>query len=72
MKKKLLFIIDNLKGGGAERILITILQHIDIKNYDVDLFLINREGVYLESVPQNIILYSALGDSNLLDRKSVV
>ena len=26
MKKNLLFIIDNLKGGGAERILITILQ----------------------------------------------
>ena len=69
MKKKLLFIIDNLKGGGAERILITILQHIDIKKYNVDLFLINREGVYLESVPQNITLYSALGDSNLLINK---
>lgn len=30
MKKNLLFIIDNLKGGGAERILITILQHLDV------------------------------------------
>ena len=45
MKKNLLFIIDNLKGGGAERILITILQHLDAKKYNVDLFLINREGV---------------------------
>lgn len=33
MKKNLLFIIDNLKGGGAERILITILQHLDAKKY---------------------------------------
>lgn len=40
MKKNLLFIIDNLKGGGAERILITILQHLDAKKYNVDLFLI--------------------------------
>ena len=39
MKKNLLFIIDNLKGGGAERILITILQHLDAKKYNVDLFL---------------------------------
>ena len=37
MKKNLLFIIDNLKGGGAERILITILQHLDAKKYNVDL-----------------------------------
>ena len=65
----LLFIIDNLKGGGAERILITILQHLDAKKYNVDLFLINREGVYLDSVPRNICLYSALGDSNLLINK---
>ena len=36
MKKNLLFIIDNLKGGGAERILITILQHLDAKKYNVD------------------------------------
>ena len=69
MKKNLLFIIDNLKGGGAERILITILQHLDAKKYNVDLFLINREGVYLDSVPRNICLYSALGDSNLLINK---
>lgn len=69
MKKKLLFIIDNLKGGGAEKILITILQNLDTELYNVDLFLINREGVYLNSVPQNIFLYSALGDSNLLINK---
>ena len=30
MKKNLLFIIDNLKGGGAERILITILMQKNI------------------------------------------
>ena len=37
MKKNLLFIIDNLKGGGAERILITILQHLDAKKLEFNL-----------------------------------
>lgn len=69
MKKNLLFIIDNLKGGGAEKILITILQNFDTELYNVDLFLINKEGVYLDSVPWNVTLYSALGDSNLLINK---
>lgn len=69
MKKRLLFIIDNLKGGGAEKILITILQSLDTELYNVDLFLINREGVYLDNVPRNMFLYSALGDSSQLMNK---
>ena len=58
MKKNLLFIIDNLKGGGAERILITILQHLDAKKYNVDLFLIER--VFILIVFLGIYVYILL------------
>lgn len=56
MKKKILFVIDNLKGGGAEKVLVTYLKHIDTSAFDVDLFLINKVGVYLEDLPPHVRL----------------
>ena len=54
----LLFMIDNLLGGGAERILSFILQNIDRKKFDVSLFLVIHEGVYLSQIPNDVkILY---------------
>ena len=47
MKKKILFIMGSL-GGGAEKVLITLLHFFDYTRYDVDLCLLNRVG----SVPQ--------------------
>jgi len=56
MKKKILFVIDCLKGGGAEKVLVTYLNHIDTSLFDVDLFLINKVGVYLEDFPPYVRL----------------
>lgn len=54
MKKKLLFIIPSLTAGGAERSLINLLTQIDFEMYDVDLFMFNHEGVFMELVPENV------------------
>lgn len=56
MKKKVLFVIDSLNGGGAEKVLVTYLKNIDISLFSVDLFLINRVGVYLEDLPAYVHL----------------
>ncbi|WP_304582352.1 glycosyltransferase [uncultured Alistipes sp.] len=56
MKKRILFVIDNLKGGGAEKVLITYLRYIDTSLFDVDLFLINKAGIYLEDLPSYVRL----------------
>ena len=37
MKKKVLFVIDSLVCAGAEKSLITLLNLIDYKKYNVDL-----------------------------------
>tara|TARA_R110002050_G_scaffold98117_1_gene203852 strand:- start:5760 stop:6875 length:1116 start_codon:yes stop_codon:yes gene_type:complete len=50
-KKKILVIIDNLGGGGAEKILITLLKNISPEKYWVDLYLISKEGIYINEVP---------------------
>ena len=37
MRKKILFVIESLKGGGAEKVLDTLVRHIDRDRFDVTL-----------------------------------
>ena len=50
----LLFLIDNLCGGGAEKVLIDILKNLNLQKYNIEIFLIRNKGVYLKDLPQNI------------------
>lgn len=54
MKKKILFIINNLASGGAEKVLIDMLNNFDYLRFDVELLLIWKEGVYLQDVPKGV------------------
>ena len=54
MKRRVLFIMDGMGGGGAERVLITLLGNIDPERFDVTLLLINRKGVYLNQIPSHV------------------
>lgn len=47
--KKILILIDSLAGGGAERVLCTLLQHID-KKYDITLVPIVDTGIYTSTL----------------------
>ena len=38
-KKKILFVLDSLRIGGAEKSLITLLSLLDYERFDVDLHL---------------------------------
>ncbi|MDL2264900.1 glycosyltransferase [Parabacteroides sp. OttesenSCG-928-G07] len=52
--KKILFIIPSLKGGGAERVLINLLQKIDFNKYQVDLCVGVKKGEYLNEIPKGV------------------
>lgn len=56
MKKKLLFAMDSLEGGGAEKVLVKILEKLDLNKYDVTLFLMKKEGIYLDELNSNVKL----------------
>lgn len=58
--KKILFIMYNLAGGGAEKVLIDLLDNIDYTRYEVDLLLIRKEGVYLNSINNNVKVKSII------------
>lgn len=56
MKKKILFIINNLNCGGAEKALISLLEEMDYSRFDVDLFLFKQEGMFMKSIPKEVNL----------------
>lgn len=61
--RKVLFVIGSLQVGGAETVLVDILNNI-YKEYDITLLLIEKRGELLEQLDSHIKLkYLTLGDS---------
>lgn len=56
MKKKILFVMESLRIGGAEKSLVTILSLLDKGKYDIELYLFRQEGEFLEQVPEGVKL----------------
>lgn len=54
LKRKILFLIPSLAGGGAERTLINLLKQIDYNEYDVELVVVLNHGVYLDNLPSEV------------------
>lgn len=52
--KKILIIHDSMGGGGAERVLVTMLQHLSPEKYDITLLLIYGEGTFMSSIPEYV------------------
>lgn len=56
MKKKLLFVIYSLGGGGAEKALVNLLNLIDRSRYDISVQLFENRGINLEFLPEDVNL----------------
>lgn len=56
MKKKILFVIESLKCGGAEKSLVSLLPLLDTSKYEIYLWIMYRGGVFEKLLPQNIHL----------------
>ena len=52
--KRVLFLIDSLTCGGAEKSLISLLPLLDYSKIDIDLMMVNRGGVFEDYVPGNV------------------
>lgn len=63
MKKlKLLFLIESLSGGGAEKVLSVLLKHIDKTKFDITLCTIVDTGIYAAEVRKYVKYTSILGN----------
>ena len=67
--KKIVFVIESLHLGGAEKSLITLLQHLDYQQYDVSLILFNTGGLFLNQVPSEVhIIQKSTPQLSILSR----
>lgn len=56
MKKRILIVNHYMEIGGAERSLLGLLNAIDTKKYDVDLFIHSHRGEFMKGIPSYINL----------------
>jgi glycosyltransferase involved in cell wall biosynthesis len=52
--KQILIIQESFTGGGAEKVLVDILQHFDYSRYNVTLLIEKAFGVHLSEIPQQV------------------
>lgn len=68
MKKRILIVSHALELGGAERSLIGLLDAIDPRQYEVDLFLLRHEGELVRAIPGHIHLLPEIPAYTVLAR----
>lgn len=54
VKKKIVFIIPSLEGGGSEKVLSILLKYMSLDVYDVTLAVVCKTGVYYDKLPDGI------------------
>lgn len=60
--KRILFLIESLSGGGAEKVLSVLLKHIDKTKFDITLCTIVDTGIYAAEVRKYVKYTSILGN----------
>lgn len=61
-RRKVLFLIESLAGGGAEKVLTTLVQHIDKEQFDVTVCAISGGGKYEDVVKKQVVYHSILNE----------
>ncbi len=68
MKKKILFVNDEMTMGGVARILNTFLKMIDRDKYEVDLLVLHKRGELLSEIPGDINVICGSSFFSVIDR----
>lgn len=66
MKKNILFLIGNLESGGVSKSMVSLLNTIDRKRYDISLWVGNPSGIFYELLPKDITILSDERISSIL------
>ena len=56
MKKKLLFVINTLGYGGAERAMLDLIDALDPQKYEISLFVLTGQGELSHALPKHVRL----------------
>lgn len=71
MKKKILFVMNTMGRAGAERCLLSLLECMDRKKYDIFLFSVVNRGELFHDVPDGVTILNAPPCAlSVLDRRA--
>jgi glycosyltransferase involved in cell wall biosynthesis len=54
MKRKVAVVIPSLRGGGAERVMLNIINHLNRDDFEIRLIVIKKEGPYEKKLPVDL------------------
>ena len=57
-RRRVLFALPSLRGGGAERVVVTLLRHLDRTRFEPHLVLVESVGPYLADVPDDVPVHA--------------
>src|ERR1700682_1368687 len=58
-RKKVLFLIPSLAGGGAERVFSVLLRHLDRSRFEPHLAILQAQGAaYLRDIPTDVTVHN--------------
>lgn len=60
-KIKILFVIPNLNGGGAERVFVNYIRSINSKIFDIKIALIEKIGPFINLIPHGVQIIDLKG-----------
>lgn len=56
-RKKILFVIPSLSGGGAERVFSTLLDHLDRSQFEIHLALLDVQASGSQEIPPDVLIH---------------
>ncbi len=56
-KPSVVFFMPSLEAGGAERVMVNIINNIDRQRYDVSLILAEAKGIFLDEVKKDVPIH---------------
>lgn len=68
MKKRFFITIHYLEIGGAERSLIGLLNALDYTRYEVDLFVYEHRGEFMDMIPKQVNLLPEIGSYAAIEK----
>lgn len=68
-KEKVLFLIDSLGSGGAERVMTDVVNNLDYKKYDIEVITIYNEGKYIKKLSNKIKYNTIIQQPNIWKKR---
>lgn len=73
--KKVMFMVNGLSGGGAEKVLQTLLTNLNYDKYDITLYSMHREKIEEMDYPKKIhykVVFDYYQGKNEIKKKYIV